>query len=147
MFRILVRDPFSGVTPAVYANLSDVLIVLAYLGRRDHPGGRIVLECEEDDFASDEIAERVAERERQFERAGRDMKRHGELQIPGEVVGSRTYQRSPTYVRMFWTTWLGRGLTGEQVLERWRTVSGGRPTERREEGRPVARRPRGARRR
>jgi hypothetical protein len=108
VLAVLVREPFAGVTPAVYAGLSDWQIAEVYLAPRD------------DDHQLTAYRRRHRRPEDgptgRPEDAGRELKSAEELGVPGEC-----FFQGPgrAYVLMFWQVWRGRGLSVEQTLGRW----------------------------
>jgi hypothetical protein len=109
VLAVLVREPFSGVTPGVYARLSDWQIVEVYLAPRDDEH-KLVPYRTRHRKPSDGPTGRPGD-------AHRELKSAGELGVPKECF----YQGPGRgYVLMFWQVWRGRGLSVEETLERWR---------------------------
>lgn len=63
------------------------------------------------------------EHRRRIEAAGRELPSVEEMRIPDEVIYSGVQM---AYVLVYWQVWRGRGLTSEQVLEKWRQEHGSR---------------------
>lgn len=110
---LFVREPFGGITPAVYAALSDRQILDIYLAPRDEDGTLVA------EGSSRRRSVRAQRRER-LERAWRELPSAAALEIPAEVMDSPVGQRQPSFVRMYWQVWRGRGLDTQQVLARWK---------------------------
>lgn len=123
LLALLVREPFQ-IAPDTYSRLSDRQILRVYLAPRDDDGD-LVPECDQDDRGSREDRRRRRWNRRRIEAAGRELPPVEELKVPDEVIHSGVQM---SYVLMFWQVWRGRGLTSEQVLERWRAERHGKGT-------------------
>lgn len=106
---------WSGMTPAVYATLSDWYIFDVLFARRTKKG-RVVpewrLELGED------------EEEEASPRAWGKFKSAEELGVPDEAFRygeSHQQHNVPTsYVLCFWQVWAQRGLTPDETMEKWK---------------------------
>lgn len=118
VLALLVREPFAGVTPALYASLSDRQILDAYFAPRDDDG--------------DLIPEWKRRRPARAggggptgdpARAAQELPPAESLDIPAEAWKSA---RATDYTLMWWSVWRGRGtFTTAELLERWRRETGG----------------------
>ena len=123
LLALLVREPFQ-VSADTYSRLSDRQILKVYLAPRDEDGD-LVPECDQDDRGSRADRRRRRWNRRRIEAAGKELPPVEELKIPEEVIHSGVQM---AYVLMYWQVWRGRGLTTEQVLERWRAEHHGKGT-------------------
>lgn len=111
-----MREPFAGVTPRLYwQELSDREIFESYLAPRDDDHHLIPLRKRQawaDGGASGSI-----------ERAAIELPSWKDLGLSEERLQAvmAINPRAPMdYLLMFWSVWLRRGLTLDEVEERWR---------------------------
>lgn len=123
LLGLFAREPFQ-ITPAVYAGLSDRQILKVYLAPRDDDGD-LIPECDQDDRGSREDRKRRRWHRRRIEAAGKELPPVEDLKVPDEVIHQGVQM---SYVLMYWQVWRGRGLTSEQVLEKWRAEHHGKGT-------------------
>ncbi len=102
---MLVREPFSGITPAVYAELSDYQIAEIYLAPRDDNLNLIPL-----------AQRRRPEGTGHPDRAAQELPAPEDLGIPPEVLVSGP---PVAFISMFYAVWRAREETPAEITARW----------------------------
>ena len=113
---ILMREPFAGITPDVYAKLTDWQILHCICAARD------------DDHSLIPIKRRIADLPllvRLRGRVERDPPSIGELKIPPEAfaLAAAHPNMGGGFIAMYWQRLLRHNFTPEQVLERWKAYA------------------------
>lgn len=117
LLSLFLREPFAGITPGVYASLSDRQIVHVFLAPRDEDGV-LIPEARQKDTAAGKLE---AWRQERLDRAGQELPSLEDLEVPDEAF---TRGVPMAFVLMFWQVWRSRGLTAAETLERWREYHG-----------------------
>lgn len=105
-----MREPWAGMTPALYASLTDRQIVLIYAAPRNKEGAL--------------IPESDRDTEEESEEAWQPPPLPAELGIPDKVLCSGVQM---DWVRTFYQVWRGRGLTAEATTAKfWEKTKRGR---------------------
>jgi len=111
VLALLLREPFGGITPELYARLSDYQVTEIYFAPRDK------------DLNLIPFYERLADREQQEEEQAEPVRSPTaglgtveELGVPQEML----LKGIPMdFVLLFYRTWRDRGKTAEWVTERF----------------------------
>lgn len=115
MLGLLLREPFSGMTPALYETLSDRELVESYFAPRDEQYRLIPLRRRQRE-REDEIRNRRLGLDRRgypkLERIGLTQ----ELLQQALAVNPRI---SPFYCASFFQVWHNRGLPFPEIWKRW----------------------------
>jgi hypothetical protein len=119
VLAILLREPFSYMTPELYASLSDRVILGCYLAQRDEDGALIPERRRRREHSRGSRGEPTG----RPEDAARELPSAESLEIPALVWDSGT---PGDFTLMWWQTWRSRACyTTEQLLERWHQEQGG----------------------
>lgn len=98
-------------TPEIFAGLSDWVILRCYFAPRDKRG-RLATNGKRQGWR--------ARRRRRLERAPSELPSPESLGVPEEVMNSRVMLLAPTWVTMYYQTWRTRGLSAEEVTQKFR---------------------------
>ena len=115
MLAILLREPFSGMTPWLFMRLPYRVILGSYFAPRDDKG-QLIPEGEGRQRDGEEDDGQITG---DPDRARRELPKPKDLGIPVECLRVGV---NAGWVVMFWQVWRGRGKTTEEILEIWRRV-------------------------
>jgi hypothetical protein len=112
----LVQEPFSGMTPELFAALSDQQIASVYLAPRDKKG-RLIPEWKLLRRRERAAPGGAPEPTGDPRRAGRELPAPESLDIPPEALLMGVPM---AYVSMFWSVWVRRGALPADIMRRFR---------------------------
>ena len=115
LLAILCREPFSGITPEVYASLSDWQILHCICAARDEDNHQLI-----------PIKRRIEDvplLQRLRGRVEKPLPPIETLSIPAEAKAMMPPLMGIDFIGMYWQRLLRKGFTQEQIFDRWKAYA------------------------